>query len=377
VTRPLRILRVANIPDNRTGGMSRYIHFVSDELRASGHHVEHVFADALQRPGDGRMARFAVPVRVVREVRRRLGGGVHYDVVEVHEPIAAGYAVARLAARSLPPLLASVYALEARGWAARVRYARTRREQVGSRARVGALTVVAQANLALRLADHVCVETTEDAEYLRARFGHGPDRVTMQHGGISPAFFAAPTAPRRGVLFVGTWIERKGVRDLVPALQSVLDRHPDLPVTVAGCGFSADHVRADFPDRLRPRVRVVPRITDDGELAALYHAHAVFVFPSTFEGLPLAVLEAAAAGLGVVTTGVCGMKDTIADGRTGLIVPVGDPARLAAATHRLVADPELAAGLGRAARESVRGYTWRRSAEQFLDACRRAARRSR
>jgi glycosyltransferase involved in cell wall biosynthesis len=204
---------------------------------------------------------------------------------------------------------------------------------------------------------------------LRRRLGVPTARVTLQHGGVGPQFFADPPGPRRGVLFVGTWIERKGVLDLVPALATLLDRRPGTPVTVAGCGVPAEQVLADFPERHRPRVRVVPQITDEDALADLYLAHAVFAFPSTFEGLPLAVLEAAAAGLAVVTTGVCGMKDTICDGRTGLLVPVGDPGQLAAALERLVADPGLASRLGGAARESVRHYTWRRSAEQFLDAC--------
>ena len=110
------------------------------------------------------------------------------------------------------------------------------------------------------------------------------------------------------------------------------------------------------------------------ELEELYLSHAVFAFPSTFEGLPLAVLEAAAAGLGIVTTGTCGMKDFVEDGVNGLLVPVGDAAGLTAALARVTDDPALADRLGRAAREKARHYTWRRSADQFLAAAAAAAR---
>jgi glycosyltransferase involved in cell wall biosynthesis len=71
------------------------------------------------------------------------------------------------------------------------------------------------------------------------------------------------------------------------------------------------------------------------------------------------------------------MADIIIDGVNGLLVPVGDPLRLTAALDQLIADPGLANRLGRAARRSVRGYTWRRSADQFLAAARAAAGTSR
>jgi len=76
--------------------MSRYIHFVSDELKLAGHTVDHLFADDLKADGPdrGKLSRFYTPVRVVRAVLRKLRAGDRYDVVEVHEPIAAGYALA-------------------------------------------------------------------------------------------------------------------------------------------------------------------------------------------------------------------------------------------------------------------------------------------
>ncbi|MDB5311167.1 MAG: hypothetical protein JWO38_5369 [Gemmataceae bacterium] len=370
----MRILRVANIPDNRTGGMSRYIHFVSDELRAAGHTVDHLFEDGLRtHGGGGPLARFVAPVRAAREVLSRTRRGQWYDVVEMHEPLAAPYAAAREWSRALPPLLVSVYALEARSHEARLGYDRAKGQPVSVRSRVGPLSIVWQANFALRRADHVCVETTADAAYLTRRLGVPRRRVTVQQGGVHPRFFADAPGPRAGILFVGTWLRRKGILDLVPALTAVLDLHPGLPVTLAGCGAPAGRVLADFPERVRPFIRVLPSITDDAVLAALYREHAVFAFPSTFEGLPLALLEAAASGLVIVTTGVCGMADTITDGANGLLVPVGDVPALTAVLDRVVADPGLADRLGRAARESVRGYTWARSAAQFQAAAEAAA----
>ena len=372
----MNILRIADVPNDRTGGMSRYIQFVTAELQAAGHHVDLLFAEDLGGLISGRLRRFASPARAARLVWSRIANGQRYDVVEIHEPLAAAYAAARRVTQRFPPLLVSVYALETRAHQTRLAYARAKGLPIPWRSHIGPLSVVWQANFGLRFADHIAVETTEDAEYLCRRLAVRRDRITIQHGGVDSLFLEPVTQPRSGVLFVGTWIERKGIRDLLPALTAVLDRFPGVPVTLAGCGCPAERVLAEFPVQVRRNIRVVPSITEDVKLAALYREHAVFAFPSTFEGQPLVLLEAAASGLAIATTRTCGMKDFVSDGQNGLLVEVGDAEGFARAVSRLVESPGLAAELGRAARESSRMYTWQRSAEQFLAAATAAASRS-
>jgi glycosyltransferase involved in cell wall biosynthesis len=86
------------------------------------------------------------------------------------------------------------------------------------------------------------------------------------------------------------------------------------------------------------------------DISALLAATDAFVLPSLFEGTPLALLEAMAAGKPVVTSAIPGSDELVADGETGLLVPAGDADALAAALKRIVADPELRARLGAAAR---------------------------
>ena len=59
----MNILRIADLPNNRTGGMSRYIQFVTAELRAAGHHVDLLFAEDLRGLISGRLRRFISPAR--------------------------------------------------------------------------------------------------------------------------------------------------------------------------------------------------------------------------------------------------------------------------------------------------------------------------
>jgi len=93
----------------------------------------------------------------------------------------------------------------------------------------------------------------------------------------------------------------------------------------------------------------------------------VFAFPSLFEGLCLAVIEAQAAGVPVVATPVGGIRETVVDGETGLLVPTGDPAALAAAIRRLLDEPDLARRLAGEARRRVRErYSEQRMVELTL-----------
>ncbi len=80
----------------------------------------------------------------------------------------------------------------------------------------------------------------------------------------------------------------------------------------------------------------------------------LFVLPSLYEGLPLALLEAMAAGLPIVATAIGGTSEAVVDGVTGLLVPPGEPRSLAAAIRRALDDEGLARRLGAASRERVR-----------------------
>jgi glycosyltransferase involved in cell wall biosynthesis len=99
---------------------------------------------------------------------------------------------------------------------------------------------------------------------------------------------------------------------------------------------------------------------------ARLEAADIFVLPSRSEAFPNAVLEAMAAGLPVVASGVGGVLEVVRQGQNGLIVPPGDPAELASAVCRLMADPPFAHGLGDAARAEVAvRYSFERMIDEF------------
>jgi len=94
---------------------------------------------------------------------------------------------------------------------------------------------------------------------------------------------------------------------------------------------------------------------------------SVYAQPSEYEGLCVAVLEAQAAGVPVVATPVGGLRETVVDGETGLVVPVGDAQALGAAIRRLLDDRALGERLAAEAQRRVRArYTLRRMIDETL-----------
>jgi glycosyltransferase involved in cell wall biosynthesis len=119
--------------------------------------------------------------------------------------------------------------------------------------------------------------------------------------------------------------EQKGHRDLVAAAPRVLERHPEVRFVVAGDGELGDELQS-VAASLRDRFVFLGERADVPDLLASFD---VFAFPSRFEGLCLAVIEAQAAGVPVVATPVGGIRETVVDGETGWLVPVGDVDALA------------------------------------------------
>jgi len=117
---------------------------------------------------------------------------------------------------------------------------------------------------------------------------------------------------------------------------------------------------------LKRFVEYIPRLTTD-ELVRLYNSAQVVVSPSLYEGFGLPAAEAMACGAAVVATTAGAFPEFIDDGRTGLLVPPGDPEALAAAIKSLLLDPERCRRLGAAASERIRAeFTWRRTAKLTL-----------
>ena len=148
--------------------------------------------------------------------------------------------------------------------------------------------------------------------------------------------------------------EQKGHRHLLDAAARVLPRRKDTRFLIVGDGDQMGPLRQQA-DALGIASSVV-FAGHRPDVPALLGALDVFCISSTYEGTPLALFEAMAAGKAIVSTAVDGCREVLEDGVTGLLVPPRDPDALAAALLRALADEALRASLAKRAREASARY---------------------
>ena len=177
-------------------------------------------------------------------------------------------------------------------------------------------------------------------------------RIRVIPNGVPEAPRAQPAWPPH-ILFLGRLGARKGVADLIAALATPALAARSWTATIAGDGDAAPIYEQIEACGLRRRIRL-PGWQSPAQTEALLAGAAILVLPSHHEVMPLAVLEAMARGIAIVTTPVGCLPDILQHGVTASLVPPGDPARLAAALAHLIDCPAERARLGDAALDVFR-----------------------
>lgn len=159
--------------------------------------------------------------------------------------------------------------------------------------------------------------------------------------------------------YFGRLEERKGIETLLAALPKIAAQHPDLTLVCVGqsCrlprrGMEAAEVISSLCRQLGISCSIPGRVAPD-EVPSWLGRCRVVMLPSVWENFPYACLEAMVAGCAVIGSSAGGMADMIEPEIHGLLAKPGDAEAFAAHASRLLADEELAVGLGRAARARV------------------------
>ncbi len=228
------------------------------------------------------------------------------------------------------------------------------------------------------LVDHMTIISQAAADrFIRDRIV--PSRLlTVIPNGVDARQFA-PVAPekremlRRSLelgngfvwLAVGRFELAKDYPNLLRAFAAVRERHPGTLLLLAGEGGLQGEAEA-----LAHTLGLVPAVRFLGvrrDVPDVMRAADGYVMSSAWEGMPMVLLEAAAAGLPIVTTSVGGTGEVVADGSSGFLAPARDPTALAAAMVRLMALPEAERrAMGERGRERVMSrYSLVRVAERW------------
>ena len=228
---------------------------------------------------------------------------------------------------------------------------------------------------ACRHATRVMCLNTLERDYLVRRGWVTADRVDVVFHGVPTGFFLPERPPRhpRTLLFVGQWLPMKGVEYLREAFTELAHRHADLRLLCAGTLAPADDVLAGFAPVVRPRVTVIPRL-ERLALVDLYREADIMIAPSLYEGFGVALVEAMAARLPIVTTRVGVAADALTDGESALIIPTRHAQAIVGEVERLLADAALRERLGEAAGDVALHYREAAAVTDLADRLIRVAR---
>ncbi|MDX1998031.1 MAG: glycosyltransferase family 4 protein [Thermoanaerobaculia bacterium] len=363
---PMRVLFVANtLPPADISGVGEQVLQLAAGLRELGHTVHVLGRGRGGARGPKSLFPLTVVPAVVAEVRR-----FRPEVVQVHESD-GGLVV--LVLRLLAPFLGlprpRLDALLQVSYREERRAVRPLRDRDGRvLGRPGAVErrfrwwkaplQILLGGLTARWADRVLAPSAATAreierDYLPARRAGTVRVVPNVTGGLVVPAAEPELEPPGYLLFVGRLRIRKGVEVLLEALARLEDRGLGVRLLIAGDG---EH-RAALEARatalgLDAAVRFLGR-AGAGRVRTLLAGARALVVPSIYEGMPLVVLEAMAAGLPIVASRVSGIPEVVLDGETGTLVPAEDVAALAEAVAGLWADPAEARRRGEAGRRRV------------------------
>jgi phosphatidylinositol alpha-mannosyltransferase len=336
-------------PHDPPGRVSRVLHRAAPESRETpdfltplgrtmGFGVNGSVGNLAPFPGSG-----VVAPRL--EVRRG-----EFDVIHVHEPLAplVGWN-ATLGART--PVVGTFHAYSTKPMPNYIANA------LGAR------------RMFNRLSARIAV--SEAAAWTGRRW-YGGDYTIIPNGvdvDTAPSAAVAATDELR-ILFVGRPEERKGLPILLAAFGALVE-HVPCRLTVIGADRE-DVLRYVADPELLRWMDIRGRVSGDSLWAELHGADVLCAPSLSGESFGMVLTEAFAAGTPVIASNIAGYSDVVSDGIDGLLVPPGDPQRLAEELQRVHHEPERLAAMGEAARRSAQRYAWPRVADQVTEVYERA-----
>lgn len=172
--------------------------------------------------------------------------------------------------------------------------------------------------------------------------------IRVIHNGVDTGKFMPGTRQRHmghpfRLLYIGSWIARKGVDLLAPIMREL------------GAGFELHYTGGTSATHDKPRMPAnmhdIGRLQGDAEVVAAMQSADALLFPSRSEGFGLVAAEAMACGLPVITTRSSSLTEVVQDGETGLLCPQNDVPAFSSAARLLAADAEVHDRMAKAARQ--------------------------
>ncbi len=368
----MRILLVGDYPRDPRLGSPKVLLKLQEELQALGHTCDVLLSDDLgPSPRNPHVRQALGPMVAFASVRRAFQARGAYDVVDVASAEGLWIGLARKCGWfRVAALIARSNGLEhlnyqrmlddhdegllEKPWTRRLFHPAVRLTQVAASARA---------------ADRLVLLSEADRDFALERGWKTHAEIDVIPHGVSGEFLTeAPARDEKrgaGLLFCGTWTDVKGVSYLAKAFSQLVEEGFTVPLTILGGGVPRESILPAFSNAARAQVSIVDRVAERDVMSA-YRRHDALVWPSTYEGFGMVVIEAMSQRLPVIATPVGCATLLVNDGKTGLTVQPRRPDLLAAAMKRMMTDCDLRVRLADAAFDRVKHMTWRHAADETL-----------
>lgn len=203
------------------------------------------------------------------------------------------------------------------------------------------------------------------------RIGFFPENIFVAEPGVDSEYYTLGVKTKNpSILYLNRVVPYKNVDHLIEAFQIVKSKVPNAKLYIVGCRGTT--YESDL-QMLTKELGLVKAIEFHGFLSGetkrrFLQSAWVHVLPSTKEGWGISVLEAASCGTPTVAYDVVGLRDSIENDVTGLLVPFGDVDVLATAIIEIVTDERLRVQMSENAREWALQFPWDRTAKTALSA---------
>lgn len=366
----MKILFILNaIRDEKTGAAGVLLN-LGAALQMKGQEVDYLFRDDFPFFGKDsslkRAAAFLVfPVLILSLIFLK-SLDKKYDIIDISSGDGFLYGIIRnlLKLRNRAKLIMRSHGLEHLYWKNFKEESKLNKEYLAPFQKLFlSLIRMREVEASIRNCDWVICLNPDEEEYIRKI--SETVRITYIPHGVSNAFFVSPKERRNDLLFVGDWNWRKGRKYLVQIFLSVLEKRPDIRISVLVHRDVEEGVLKSFPEDVVGKVRVLKNLSLE-ELIKLYASHSIFLFPAIFEGFGCVILEAMAAGMPVVITDDFGWNKIIRNWEDGVLVRKRDVEGFSRAVIKLLEDENLRGEIGAKAAETAKGFDWEDIARKTL-----------
>ena len=224
----------------------------------------------------------------------------------------------------------------------------------------------------IKNANLTIMSNSRDRDYACKELGIAPEKLTIMPNGVPEEFINLPrsntpqsTDATIGIAQVGSFIERKGIKYSIPALNNILQRFDNVKVSFLGTGCAASNVLENFSADVRHKVTVIPNYSREA-LPDLLKDHQIKLSPSLSEGFSVALVEAMACGLVPITCSTLGLREFLEDGQNGILIPPRNSKAIETTLEELILNPSQLERLRQNAYQTAQDYSWVSIAQKNL-----------